>query len=75
MWFDKSFSITCATNGHTGINAEHSWADGAVSCHLTEEANVIEHLLVEYNPEDGTIMGDVENSEPNVKCLTWTNLT
>ena len=74
MWFDKSFTFTCTTNGHIGIGVEHSWADGAVTCHMTEEANVLEHLLVEYNPDDGTIMQDDVIEKPAYRCLTWTNL-
>lgn len=27
-WFDKSFTLISATNGHAGINFEHSWGDG-----------------------------------------------
>jgi len=75
LWFDKSITYTCSANGNMGINAEHSWADGAVTAHLSEELSVIEHLLVKYNAEDGKIIGDTVTAETSVKCLTWTNLT
>ncbi|XP_076276466.1 carnitine O-palmitoyltransferase whd isoform X1 [Lasioglossum baleicum] len=35
-WFDKSFTLCIGTNGRTGFNAEHSWADAAVMSHLWE---------------------------------------
>ncbi|KOX81081.1 Carnitine O-palmitoyltransferase 1, muscle isoform [Melipona quadrifasciata] len=35
-WFDKSFTLCIGSNGRTGFNAEHSWADAAVMSHLWE---------------------------------------
>merc|ERR1712130_384389 len=65
---------TCTRDGHIAINAEHSWADGAVTCHLTEEANVLEHLLVEYCPDTRKIIGEADSQQPIVKTLQFTNL-
>ncbi|GLV42745.1 withered [Carabus blaptoides fortunei] len=35
-WFDKSFTLCIGTNGRTGFNAEHSWADAAIMSHIWE---------------------------------------
>ncbi|XP_033361745.1 carnitine O-palmitoyltransferase 1, liver isoform isoform X1 [Bombus vosnesenskii] len=35
-WFDKSFTLCIGSNGRTGFNAEHSWADAAVMSHMWE---------------------------------------
>jgi hypothetical protein len=37
VWFDKSLSLNFFSNGHMGVNAEHSWADAPVVAHLMEE--------------------------------------
>ena len=74
IWFDKCFSIIASSNGHVGQNVEHTWADGAVMMHITEEVQVLEHLLVEYAPDTGKILSkDVEFS-PKVDVLKWNSL-
>ena len=73
IWFDKSVSYIFHTGGHLCINAEHTWADGAVIAHLSEEVNVLEHLLIEYAPDTGKIIAKNE-FQPVVRTLTWTNL-
>ena len=35
-WFDKSLQLIVYTDGHCGMNCEHSWADAPVSGHLWE---------------------------------------
>ena len=29
-WFDKSFSLIVASNGHLALNFEHAWGDGMI---------------------------------------------
>ncbi|XP_077391467.1 carnitine O-palmitoyltransferase 2, mitochondrial isoform X2 [Festucalex cinctus] len=36
-WFDKSFSIIVAQDGHTAINFEHSWGDGVAVLRFLNE--------------------------------------
>ncbi|XP_061540089.1 carnitine O-palmitoyltransferase 2, mitochondrial isoform X1 [Phycodurus eques] len=36
-WFDKSFSIIVASDGHAAINFEHSWGDGVAVLRLLNE--------------------------------------
>jgi carnitine O-palmitoyltransferase 1, liver isoform len=33
-WFDKSINVVSFPNGHSGLNAEHSFADAPVVAHL-----------------------------------------
>ena len=33
-WFDKSLNLVLFKNGHSGLNAEHSFADAPVVAHL-----------------------------------------
>jgi len=37
-WFDKSLNVVVFKNGHSGLNAEHSFADAPVVAHLYEVA-------------------------------------
>ena len=58
IWFDKSYTYVFLQDGQFVLNIEHAWADGAVTCHVCEETNVIEHLLVEYHPDTGKIVSN-----------------
>ena len=73
IWFDKSYTYVFLQDGQFVLNIEHAWADGAVTCHVCEETNVIEHLLVEYHPDTGKI---VTNDPPvqdksDYELVTW----
>ena len=68
------FPVTISANGHHAFNAEHTWADGAVMMHLAEEISVLEHLLIEYCPKTGRILGDNDTNIPIFRALTFTNL-
>lgn len=35
-WFDKSLTLVVFSDGHAGLNAEHSWADAPVVAHMWE---------------------------------------
>lgn len=35
-WFDKSLTLVVFSDGHAGMNAEHSWADAPVVAHMWE---------------------------------------
>ena len=74
LWFDKCFSVITSSNGHIGQNVEHSWADGAVIMHITEEVQVLEHLLVEYAPDTGKILSNDAQSSLKVDVLKWNSL-
>ncbi|CBY38860.1 unnamed protein product [Oikopleura dioica] len=74
VWFDKCFSVIASSNGHIGQNVEHTWADGAVMLHITEEVQVLEHLMIEYNPETGTILGKDVKSNAKMDILKWNSL-
>ena len=67
------FPVTLSANGHHAFNAEHTWADGAVMMHLAEEISVLEHLLIEYCPKTGRILGDKETKLPIFRALTFTD--
>ncbi|CAK9826557.1 Carnitine O-palmitoyltransferase 1, liver isoform [Anthophora retusa] len=68
-WFDKSFTLCIGSNGRTGFNAEHSWADAPIMGCLWEFliANEVE---MGYN-EDGTNKGDPEFTPPAPTRLQW----
>ena len=51
------YSTIFFDDGQFTLNCEHSWADGAVTCHVSEETNVIEHVCITYDPETGKIQG------------------
>ncbi|CAG5113863.1 Oidioi.mRNA.OKI2018_I69.chr2.g7953.t1.cds [Oikopleura dioica] len=74
IWFDKCFSIIAASNGHIGQNVEHTWADGAVILHITEEVQVLEHLLIEYAPDTGMILSKEKEITPELEILKWNSL-
>ena len=76
IWFDKSYTVIAFSDGQFGLNCEHAWADGAVTCHASEEANVIEHLFVNYDSDTGRIVRNENQLEirPEIECLQWTDL-
>merc|ERR1711937_749550 len=77
IWFDKSYTYVFLQDGQFVLNIEHAWADGAVTCHVCEETNVIEHLLVEYHPQTGKIISNEPKHCPNgneFELLLWSNL-
>ncbi|XP_031847256.1 carnitine O-palmitoyltransferase whd isoform X3 [Nomia melanderi] len=68
-WFDKSFTLCIGTNGRTGFNAEHSWADAAVMSHLWEY--VMSQDLNKQYTEDGHNKGKPEFIPPSPTRLQW----
>uniref|UniRef100_A0A7S4CVH5 Choline/carnitine acyltransferase domain-containing protein n=1 Tax=Eutreptiella gymnastica TaxID=73025 RepID=A0A7S4CVH5_9EUGL len=46
-WCDKSFTLVVFKNGRTGLNAEHSWGDAPVLCHMMELCACHEHRALE----------------------------
>ncbi|XP_017792711.1 PREDICTED: LOW QUALITY PROTEIN: carnitine O-palmitoyltransferase 1, liver isoform-like [Habropoda laboriosa] len=68
-WFDKSFTLCIGSNGRTGFNAEHSWADAPIMGSLWEFliANEVE---MGYK-EDGSNKGDPEFTPPTPTRLQW----
>ncbi|KAK1137459.1 hypothetical protein K0M31_001968 [Melipona bicolor] len=69
-WFDKSFTLCIGSNGRTGFNAEHSWADAAVMSHLWEYVISQEITNREYK-EDGYNKGESEFTPPPPVRLQW----
>lgn len=74
IWFDKSYTYVFLPDGQFVLNIEHAWADGAVTCHVCEETNVIEHLLIEYHPDTGKIIGENVDSDDDFEVLIWSDL-
>ena len=74
VWFDKCFSVIASSNGHIGQNVEHTWADGAVMLHIIEEVQVLEHLMIEYAPDTGMILGKEADVTPKMEVLQWNSL-
>jgi carnitine O-palmitoyltransferase 1 len=66
--------VIASSNGHIGQNVEHTWADGAVMLHITEEVQVLEHLMIEYAPDTGMILGKEAESTPKMDVLKWNSL-
>ncbi|XP_078041780.1 carnitine O-palmitoyltransferase whd isoform X1 [Augochlora pura] len=69
-WFDKSFTLCIGSNGRTGFNAEHSWADAAVMSHLWEYVMSKDTDTKQYG-EDGRNKGEPEFSPPSPIRLQW----
>ena len=69
-WFDKSFTLCIGSNGRTGFNAEHSWADAAVMSHLWEYVMSQETNNRQYK-EDGCTDGTPEFTPPSPTRLQW----
>ncbi|XP_050480303.1 carnitine O-palmitoyltransferase 1, liver isoform isoform X1 [Bombus huntii] len=69
-WFDKSFTLCIGSNGRTGFNAEHSWADAAVMSHMWEYVISQEITNREYK-EDGYNKGVPEFTPPPPVRLQW----
>lgn len=75
IWFDKSYTMIFFDDGQFTLNCEHSWADGAVTCHVTEETNVIEHVCITYDADTGAIQPENGDRQPvEYLCLKWHNL-
>lgn len=56
VWFDKSVTMVVFTDGKTGLNCEHAWADAPVCGHLFEVSMIAgEDRVMEGGPykEDG----------------------
>ncbi|XP_043256617.1 carnitine O-palmitoyltransferase 1, liver isoform isoform X3 [Colletes gigas] len=69
-WFDKSFTLCIGSNGRTGFNAEHSWADAAVMSHLWEYVMAEEIVDREFT-KDGHTKGAPEFTPPPPTRLQW----
>ncbi|XP_076640143.1 carnitine O-palmitoyltransferase whd isoform X1 [Colletes latitarsis] len=69
-WFDKSFTLCIGSNGRTGFNAEHSWADAAVMSHLWEYVMAQEIVNREFT-KDGHTNGAPEFTPPPPTRLQW----
>ncbi|XP_066905403.1 carnitine O-palmitoyltransferase 1, muscle isoform isoform X2 [Halyomorpha halys] len=69
-WFDKSFTLCVGTNGKIGVNAEHSWADAAVTSHLWE-FTIIEETSGNWYKEDGHTKGTPSFAPPPPIKLQW----
>lgn len=75
IWFDKSYTMIFFDDGQFTLNCEHSWADGAVTCHVTEETNVIEHVCITYDADTGMIQPENDDRQSvEYLCLKWHNL-
>ncbi|XP_078041782.1 carnitine O-palmitoyltransferase whd isoform X2 [Augochlora pura] len=68
-WFDKSFTLCIGSNGRTGFNAEHSWADAPIMGSLWEY--VIGNEVNMGYGEDGRNKGEPEFSPPSPIRLQW----
>ena len=55
-WFDKSFNFVIYKNGRMGINAEHSYADAAVTAHSMEYI-LLNDLFRQGYDKDGNTVG------------------
>ncbi|CAL1535502.1 unnamed protein product [Lymnaea stagnalis] len=51
FWFDKSFELIAMTDGHVGLNCEHSYADAPAVGHVLEYNLTYEVLGGLYSPE------------------------
>ena len=67
VWFDKSISLTFFTDGHVGVNAEHSWADAPVVAHLMEEA-IISAEQSTLGIVDSTGQAGASTPNPSAPC-------
>ena len=67
VWFDKSISLTFFTDGHVGVNAEHSWADAPVVAHLMEEA-IISAEQSTPGLVDSTGQASASTPNPSAPC-------
>uniref|UniRef100_A0A7E4VSQ6 carnitine O-palmitoyltransferase n=1 Tax=Panagrellus redivivus TaxID=6233 RepID=A0A7E4VSQ6_PANRE len=54
-WFDKSINFIITKNGRVGVNAEHSWADAAVTAHAVEYVLLNDLIRQGYDAEGNTI--------------------
>lgn len=54
-WFDKSITLVVFTDGHAGMNAEHSFADAPVVAHLFECAMIVAEKTMDMYDRDGHI--------------------
>ncbi|XP_033361751.1 carnitine O-palmitoyltransferase 1, liver isoform isoform X3 [Bombus vosnesenskii] len=68
-WFDKSFTLCIGSNGRTGFNAEHSWADAPIMGSLWEY--VIANDVEMGYKEDGYNKGVPEFTPPPPVRLQW----
>lgn len=70
-WFDKTFTLVITKNGRSGINGEHSWADGPVTGHLMEYLFWMEMEL--HYAADGHTKGERPDKDclPPAKKLKW----
>lgn len=68
-WFDKSFTLCIGTNGRVGFNAEHSWADAAVLCHVWE--SVIWDEIDSRYGKNGSTSGTPTLTPPSPQRLQW----
>jgi carnitine O-palmitoyltransferase 1 len=73
-WFDKTFNLIVSSNGRTGLNCEHSWADAPIMSHLFEATLLFEHLEDTYT-EDGncarTSIDESGETFPAPERLKW----
>lgn len=68
-WFDKSFTLCISSNGRLGFNAEHSWADAAVLCHLWEHV-ILSDGDHQYD-QNGNTLGSPQLAPPPPIRLQW----
>ncbi|XP_076237733.1 carnitine O-palmitoyltransferase whd isoform X2 [Calliopsis andreniformis] len=68
-WFDKSFTLCVGSNGRTGFNAEHSWADAPIMASLWEYV-IANEVEMRYG-KDGHIEGTSELVPPSPTRLQW----
>ena len=63
-------------DGQFALNCEHSWADGAVTCHVTEETNVIENVCIKYDVDTGKItpQDDKKPDPVSFSTVQWQKL-
>lgn len=79
-WFDKSLNLVTFTNGHCGMNAEHSFADAPVVAHLFEVAMIVadKHAALYYD-KDGhakaQAVGTAACTSAREPLTPWTPIT
>jgi carnitine O-palmitoyltransferase 1 len=50
VWFDKSINLVVFSDGKTGLNCEHAWADAPVCAHMFEVSMIVgEEKLTPYD--------------------------
>lgn len=70
-WYDKSFNIIIGSNGRSGFNAEHSWADAPIIAYLWEFVLATEHTTLKYNLDGTCAFGELNGPTPSPTRLKW----